>query len=74
MTLWAAEWRSDNLLDGKNRHIIYDNLLPKLFRTRRECRQFIQKRYGYIASRPDLQQEPHGWHMPRAIKIKITPE
>ena len=71
MNLWAALWRSNNLLDGKSRYIIYDNYKPALFRTRRECREFIKDKYGYIAERPDLQVEPHGWMMPIPVKVKL---
>ena len=71
MSLWAAEWYSQDMLDGETRHIIYEDCLPKLSRTRRECREFIQEKYGYIALRPDLRKEPHGWRMPRAIKVKV---
>ena len=70
--LWAAEWHSNCLLDGECRHIIYENLLPVLFRTRRQCRIFIKDKYGYIAERPDLKAEPHGWRIPQAIKVKIV--
>jgi len=73
MSLWGALWRSNNILDGKKAHIIYDNLLPALFGTRHECREFIRRRYGYIADRPDLQDEPHGWKMPIPVKVKIGP-
>ena len=71
VNLWAAEWHSNNLLDGDSRHIINDNFLPALFRKRRECREFIKEHYGYIAGRPDLQAEPHGWMMPQAVKVKV---
>jgi len=71
MGLWAALWRSDSRLGGKRRHIIYEDLKPALFRTRRECREFIKVKYGYIAERPDLQEEPHGWMMPVPVKVKI---
>ena len=72
MNLWAAEWHSVNNLDGEKRHFIYNGLCsPALFRTRRECRVFIKDKYGYIASRPDLRAEPHGWRMPQAMKVKI---
>ena len=71
MTIWAGEWRSRNMLDGETRHIIYEDCLPKLFRTRRKCREYIQGRYGYIALRPDLRKEPHGWRVPRAIKVRV---
>ena len=69
--IWAAEWHSRNILDGETRYIINENYVPKLFHTRRACRQFIQEKYGYIAIRPDLRQEPHGWRMPTAIKVKV---
>ena len=60
VNLWGAEWHSKNLLDGEQRHIINEECLPKLFRTRRECREFINKKYGYIKHRQDLRKEPHG--------------
>ena len=72
MGLWGAEWYSKCLLDGESRDIIYENLLPALFRTRRQCRDFIKDRYGFIAGRPDLQREPHGWRMPQAVKVIIS--
>jgi hypothetical protein len=71
MTIWAAQWRSKNQLDGITKHIINDNRLPALFKTREECRKFIEARYGYIAEREDLQEEPHGWMMPKPVKVKI---
>ena len=71
---WAAFWYSKNKFDGINIHIIYcDNRLPALFRTRKECRKYINARYGYIRGRLDLQQEPHGWRLPRAVRVSITP-
>lgn len=70
--LWAAQWHSESKLDGERRHIIYDNFQPALFRTRQECRWFIKRKYGYIANRPDLQAEPHGWRVPQAVKVKIV--
>ena len=69
--LWAGEWHSNNYLDGESRHIINDNCLPALFRTRRKCREFIKEKYGYIAGRPDLQNEPHGWRQPQAVKVDV---
>ena len=71
MSLWAGEWHENCKLDGESRHILYENRLPVLFRTRRECRAFIKDRYGYIADRPDLRAEPHGWRMPQAVRVKI---
>ena len=71
MTIWATEWHSKNNLDGERRYIIHEHLLPALFKTRRECRAFIIGKYGYIVDRPDLQEEPHGWHVPKAVKVKV---
>lgn len=70
--LWAGQWYSNNILDGITRHLLYENRLPVLFRTRRECRQFIKDRYGYIKDRKDLRQEPHGWRLPKAVKVEVV--
>jgi len=70
--LWAAEWYSDNALDGVSRHLVYENLLPVIFRTRKECREYVKRRYGYIALRPDLRREPHGWRVPRPVKVGVA--
>ncbi len=69
--IWAAQWYSKNKLDGVSRHIIFKNGLPVLFRTRRECRTYIKENYGYIADREDLRDEPHGWRLPRPVKVVV---
>jgi len=46
--------------------------LPALFRTRRECRDYIKEKYGYIKNREDLREEPHGWRLPRPVKVEIV--
>jgi len=74
MTIWAAQWHKRNKLDGDRKHILYEDCLPILFRTREETREYIKKRYGYIATSPDLRAEPHGWFMPQAIKVKLEEE
>lgn len=71
--LWAGQWYSNNQLDGARKHILYENRLPMLFRTRSECREWIKLKYGYIKERPDLRGEPHGWHYPQAIKVFVSP-
>ena len=72
MNLWAGQWYSHNRLDGVRKHILYgNNCLPVLFGTRKECREYIEKNYGYIKNRKDLREEPHGWRLPRAIKVNI---
>ena len=71
---WGVEWHSVSQLVGDDRHIIWNDCSPLWFWTRKEARAYIKERYGYIAGRPDLRAEPHGWKMPRAVKIRITVE
>jgi hypothetical protein len=68
---WGLMWYSKNCLDGETRHLIYDNCIPVLFKTRREARDYANKRYGYIKTSPDLRGEPHGWRMPKAILVRV---
>ena len=70
--MWAGLWRSQNRLDGRTEHLLFHGCMPQLFRTRAEAREFIKKEYGYLADRPDLKREPHGWKIPIAIRVKIT--
>lgn len=68
---WAVEWHSRNRVDGDSRHLVWGDR-PTLFRTRRECRAWIEEHYGYIRDRDDLRAEPHGWRMPRAVLVDIV--
>lgn len=70
MSMWAVEWHNRNLLDADQRHLIWEHP-PRLFRSRRECRAFIEEKYGYIREWPDLRSEPHGWRMPRAVQVIV---
>ena len=70
---WAIKWRQENKLDGKT-----ERFMPSvkqfgfvLFRTRAEAKAHIRGRFGYIAHRPDLLREPHGWKMPIAVKVEM---
>ena len=71
---WAVEFHSRNRLDGDRRGISYSPGpdWPQLFKTRRECRAYIEDRYGYIRSRPDLRTEPHGWFLPQAVRVRVV--
>ena len=69
--LWGALFQSENQLDGRHKHIINDRGLPVLFRTRREAREWIVEHYGYIKVRKELRAEPHGWLMPRAVRVRV---
>jgi hypothetical protein len=70
---WGVLWRSRNTLDGKREHLVGHMGMPALFRTRREARAYIANSYAYIADRPDLRKEPHGWQTPVAVRVAITP-
>ena len=70
--LWGALWYSKNNIDGTTKHLINEDFKPVLFKTRKECREWIFKRYGYIKTRKDLRSEPHGWRLPIPIKVKVT--
>lgn len=70
---WGAMWRSTNAMDGEDRHLLwFTPVAPALFRTRHEARRWIETKYGYIRTRPDLKAEPHGWSMPLAVRVLVT--
>ena len=73
-TRWAVEWYSRCKLDGEQRYFMWDGSNPALFVTRSQCRAHIKERYGYIKHRPDLRTEPHGWHLPRAVRVRVRLE
>ena len=62
---WGVEWRSKNAAHLQWQYDV------RLYRTRRECRDFINERFGYIRTRPDLKAAPHGWRMPRAVRVEV---
>ena len=68
---WAVEWRSHNLLDGDQRHLMFRHP-PRLYFTRKECLADIDSGWGYLRQRPDLHREPYGWRMPRPVRVTIT--
>jgi hypothetical protein len=69
---WAVQWSSRSRLDGDSRHFMWDDGKPLLFRTRRAARERIRAVWGYIKNRPDLRAEPHGWRMPRAVRVYVV--
>jgi hypothetical protein len=71
---WGVLWRSDNRLDGKRTNFMFHDRQPVLFMTRREARAWIKEFYGYIAERPDLRAEPHGWKVPLPVRVVVTLE
>ncbi len=72
-TLWAVEHHSVNRLDGDRRWFEGNGEgLARTFRTRAEARAHIENEHGYLRTRPDLKAEPHGWRMPRAVRVTVT--
>lgn len=71
ITCWCLMWRSENELDGISRHFIHEKRLPALFLTRAEARRYADEHWGYIKKRADLRAEPHGWRMPKPIRVSI---
>ena len=69
--MWAAEWYSNNRLDGERRNLIYEAGVVRLFKSKKKCSEYIKDRYGYIAKRKDLRAEPHGWRMPQPVKVTV---
>lgn len=79
MTAWGILECSDNRLDGKREWLSNDwrsraVVRTWLFSTRQEARTIRDREFGYIKNRPDLRAEPHGWKMPKVVKVKVTIE
>jgi hypothetical protein len=71
---WAIRHRTVNRLDGKRVWLEGTTEHPcrtVLFETRDEARAHIRENWGYIATRPDLRAEPHGWRMPTPVKVWV---
>ena len=69
---WALLWRSFNRLDGKQEFVVVEGVFPfALFRTRAEALHFRDLKFGYIKDRPDLKAEPHGWRMPKVVRVDV---
>lgn len=44
---------------------------PPLFRTRSGARAYIREQYEYIKHREDFRRQPHGWKLPRAVRVRM---
>jgi len=71
MLRWAIEWNQNSPLDGKRKHFIADGCNYRLFRTKKDAKEFIREHYGYIAKRGDLRVAPHNWRTPQAVKVNV---
>ncbi len=71
---WGILWREDSQLDGYREFLVGDPDTPTkrlLFSSRKAARTACEARYGYISQRADLRAEPHGWKMPKVVKVRI---
>lgn len=69
---WVPRWYSKNKLDGERKRLmLWDKGEFKLFRTRKKCEAWIKEHYSYIRDREDLRKEPHGWRLPKAVKVFV---
>jgi hypothetical protein len=69
---WAVEWYARNQRDGVTSYVLWkEPTVPALFLTRQAARAWIERQYGYIRHRRDLRTEPHGWRLPRAIRVDV---
>lgn len=74
---WALVWRQRNKLEGKQERLLsgkWPMAMIETFRTRKEAEAKRESEYGYIRNRPDLQMEPHGWKMPKVVRVRMTVE
>ena len=67
--LWGLRWHSQNRRDGVRKHLLYTDGIPLLFPKRDVARIYAQTYFGHLKTRRDLRTEPHGWRMPRPVKI-----
>ena len=64
--LWCVKMREDG---SKKEHLIWEDRKPLIFHTQQEARAYAAAKYGYIKTRADLRQAPHGWRCPMPVKI-----
>jgi hypothetical protein len=67
---WGVRWRNTGVSPAE--HIMYENRLPVLFRTRSEARAWIDQTFGYIRKRKDLRSYPFCWRIPQPIRVKVV--
>ena len=66
---WGLLWHSRNRLDGLRESLCWEDRTLLMFHTRQEARSYATKQDGYIKTRKDLRQEPHGWRLPMPVRL-----
>mgnify|MGYP001618532799 FL=1 len=66
---WGLLWHSQNRLDGVREHLLYKDGMPLVFPKRDAARAYAQTYFRDLKTRRDLRMEPHGYRMPRLVKL-----
>lgn len=67
---WSVRWHQAGA--HPDEHIVYENCMPVMFRTRAEARSWIEKKFGYIRQREDLRSFPYQWRIPTPIRVQVV--
>ena len=70
-TVWVAisQYKGDSLL-GLAGLMHYNNGVPAIFRTKRECKEWIDKEYYCYRRRPKRQRHK-SWRLPKPVKAVV---
>lgn len=76
MSIWAAQWHSRSRQEGDTRHILGENCLPMLFRTREKAEFFLkrlgQREYDLLNMRAQtIDKHPDIWGITLYLKEQI---
>ena len=63
---WCVLWDSRH-----EQHLMFDGPKPLAFKTKKQCKKFIDEKWGYIKNRPDLKTAPYYWRLPKPVRIRI---
>lgn len=71
--LWGIIRITKGGIDGDTERLMYSNYRDGwlIFRTKRECKEYIDEHWSYMKTRRDLRVYPHGWRLPKPVKIEI---
>jgi len=71
---WGIQWHSKNKRSGEQRYLLWQGGRPLIFETRTKAREHVREVYGYLKHRKDLRSEPHGWHIPKVLRVTVSVE
>jgi hypothetical protein len=68
MERWGVWWQAKTSDEG---HLVCENCIPVLFETKREAKEYIDKKFDYIRHRKDLRIAPHYWRSSKPVRVII---